>query len=113
AGRDELLLVHCGRLSPEKRPDRALAALAEVRARGHAAVLVMVGSGPRRPELRAQAERAGLPVRFEDHVADRGHIARLLATADLTIAAGPIETFGLAALESLASGTPVVVSAES
>jgi alpha-1,6-mannosyltransferase len=29
------------------------------------------------------------------------------------IAPGPVETFGLAALESLASGTPVVVSAES
>ena len=36
-------------------------------------------------------------------------LAALLATADAVIAPGPIETFGLAALEALASGTPVVV----
>ena len=39
--------------------------------------------------------------------------AALLASADVAIAPGPAETFGLAALEALACGTPVVVSAES
>ncbi|MFZ3304743.1 MAG: glycosyltransferase, partial [Mycobacterium sp.] len=34
----------------------------------------------------------------------------LLASADVALAPGPHETFGLAALESLACGTPVVVS---
>jgi alpha-1,6-mannosyltransferase len=43
-------------------------------------------------------------------VAHRGALARLLATADVVIAPGPAETFGLSALEALASGTPVVVS---
>ena len=37
-------------------------------------------------------------------------LARLLATADVVIAPGPAETFGLSALEGLASGTPVVVN---
>jgi len=37
----------------------------------------------------------------------------LLASADVAIAPGPAETFGLAALEALACGTPVVVSTES
>jgi alpha-1,6-mannosyltransferase len=37
-------------------------------------------------------------------------LARLLATADVMIAPGPAETFGLSALEGLASGTPVVVN---
>jgi alpha-1,6-mannosyltransferase len=32
---------------------------------------------------------------------------------DVAIAPGPVETFGLAALETLASGTPVVVSSQS
>jgi alpha-1,6-mannosyltransferase len=36
-----------------------------------------------------------------------------MACADVSIAPGPIETFCLAALESLASGTPVVASATS
>jgi len=105
------LLAHCSRLSPEKRSERAVGALAELRRRGVPAVLVVAGDGPRRRALEAQAER--LPVRFLRHVADRDLLARLLATADVAIAPGPVETFGLSALETLASGTPVVVNRRS
>jgi alpha-1,6-mannosyltransferase len=52
-------------------------------------------------------------VRFVGHIADRESLAALLATADVVIAPGPVETFGLAPLEALACGTPVVVSAQS
>jgi alpha-1,6-mannosyltransferase len=107
----EHVLVHCSRLSPEKRPERPIAALAELRRRGVPAVLVVLGDGPRRKSLESKA--AGLPVRFLGHVADRGLLAATLATADVAIAPGPVETFGLAALEALASGTPAVVSCES
>ncbi|WP_323373623.1 glycosyltransferase [Plantactinospora alkalitolerans] len=113
ARQDELLLLHCGRLSPEKRPERSLAALAALRARGVPAVLVVVGDGPRRVGLEAVAARDGLPVRFLRYVGDRDRLAGLLASADVVLAPGPVETFGLAALEALASGTPVVASAES
>jgi len=106
----ELLLVHCGRLSPEKRVDRSIATLAELRRRGVPAVLVVAGDGPRRAALQRQA--AGLPVRFVGFVAGREALARLLATADVVVAPGPVETFGLAALEALASGTPVVAAGE-
>ena len=109
----DLLLVHCGRLSTEKRPRRSLNALAELRAAGVPAVLAMAGGGPMRPTLQAEAAERGLPVRFLGHVSDRDELAALLATADVAIAPGPVETFGLAALEALASGTPVLVSAES
>jgi alpha-1,6-mannosyltransferase len=105
------LLVHCSRLSPEKRPERAVGALAELIRRGIPAALVIAGDGPRRRWLQARAE--GLPVKFLRHVADRGLLARLLATADVAIAPGPVETFGLSAMEALASGTPVVVSSKS
>jgi alpha-1,6-mannosyltransferase len=111
AGPGQPLLVHCSRLSPEKRPERAIGTLAELRRRGVPAVLVVAGDGPRLRGLQAQA--AGLPVRFLRHVADRGLLARLLASADVAIAPGPAETFGLSALEALASGTPVVVSQHS
>jgi alpha-1,6-mannosyltransferase len=40
-------------------------------------------------------------------------VAALLASADVALAPGPHETFGLAALEALACGTPAVVSATS
>jgi alpha-1,6-mannosyltransferase len=113
AAPDELLLLHCGRLSPEKRPERSLAALAELRRRDVPAVLVVTGDGPRRDALMARAREQRLPVRFLGFVTDADHLAELLATADIVLAPGPIETFCLAALEALASGTPVVASAQS
>jgi alpha-1,6-mannosyltransferase len=100
-------------LSAEKKPRRSLDALAALRADSMRAVLVVAGDGPlrRRLELRARAE--GLPVRFIGFLQDRTALATLLASADAVIAPGPVETFGLAALEALACGTPVVVSASS
>jgi alpha-1,6-mannosyltransferase len=111
ARNDEVLVVHCSRLSPEKKPELAIDALAELRAAGVPAVLVVLGDGPRRAALAERA--AGLPVRFAGFVPDRAAVAGLLATADVAVAPGPVETFGLAGLEALACGTPVVVNAAS
>ncbi|MFC1412711.1 glycosyltransferase [Streptacidiphilus sp. N1-12] len=113
AGPEELLLVMCSRLSPEKRPDRALDALAELRRRNVPAVLVVAGEGPLRARLTARAAAQRLPVRFTGHLGSTAALSGLLASADAVLAPGPIETFGLAALEALACGTPVVVSASS
>jgi alpha-1,6-mannosyltransferase len=109
--RSDVLLVHCGRLSAEKHPQRSLDTLAELRRRGVRATLVVVGDGPLAARL--QTGSVGLPVRWLGHVADRGRLAALLASADVALAPGPHETFGLAGLESLACGTPVVASASS
>jgi alpha-1,6-mannosyltransferase len=109
----QTLLVHCGRLSVEKKPHRSIAALAGLRAAGVDAVLVVAGDGPLRRSLEHSAQRRSLPVHFAGFVTDPKHLATLLATADVVIAPGPVETFGLAALEALACGTPVVVSAAS
>ncbi|MEV3992485.1 glycosyltransferase [Streptomyces sp. NPDC049837] len=109
-GADVLLLL-CSRLSVEKRPGTALDTLAELRARGMRAALVVAGDGPLRGGLERRAR--GLPVRFLGHVPDREEVAALQASADLCLAPGPAETFGLSALEALACGTPVVASATS
>ena len=103
SGRLELVLV--SRLSAEKRPDLALAALAELVHRGVDARLTVLGNGPMQERL---AERAGeLPVRFAGFL-PREQVAGMIARADVAVVPGPAETFGLAALESLASGVPVV-----
>jgi len=112
-GEGQILLVHCGRLSAEKKPQRSLATLATLRAAGLPARLVVAGEGPLRSRLARRAARAGLPVTFAGFLPGRADLAALLASADVAIAPGPAETFGLAALEALACGTPVVVSAES
>jgi alpha-1,6-mannosyltransferase len=108
---NEVLIVHCSRLSPEKKPELAIDALAALRAAGVPAVLVVVGDGPRRAALAYRA--AGMPVHFAGFLSDRSVVAAMLASADVVVAPGPVETFGLAGLEALASGTPVVVNAAS
>ncbi|WP_106315695.1 glycosyltransferase [Actinoplanes italicus] len=110
AGPDRVMLLHCGRLSAEKEPRLSLDTLAELRAGGLDAELVVAGDGPLRGDLSAEAERRDLPARFLGHVPDP---RALLATADVVLAPGPIETFGLSALEALASGTPAVVRTSS
>jgi alpha-1,6-mannosyltransferase len=109
----QTLLVHCGRLSIEKKPHRSIAALAGLREAGTDAVLVVAGDGPLRGQLERTARHRSLPVTFTGFVHDSKNLATLLACADVVIAPGPVETFGLAALEALACGTPVVVSADS
>jgi len=107
----DVMLVHCGRLSPEKHVERSIDAVAQLRALRKSVRLVIAGDGPRRAALQRHA--AGLPVTFLGFVSGRSDVAALLATADVVLAPGPHETFGLAALEALASGTPVVVSRSS
>ncbi|MFD5795672.1 glycosyltransferase [Streptomyces diastatochromogenes] len=110
---DEALLVMCSRLSGETRPGAALDALEALRRRGRRAVLVVAGDGPLRARLEQRARERGLPVTFLGYVADRAALGALQASADVCLAPGPAETFGLAALEGLACGTPVVASASS
>lgn len=104
-------LLLCSRLSVEKQPELALQTVAELVRRNVSVQLTIAGDGPRRPALERAAGE--LPVRFAGFVTDRRELAGLLAGADVLLAPGPIETFGLAALEALASGTPAVVNAAS
>ncbi|MCX6445112.1 MAG: glycosyltransferase [Actinobacteria bacterium] len=104
----DVLLVHCGRLSPEKKPERSLQVLRELLNRGVNARLVFIGSGPLHKKLYDSSR--DIPVTFWGYVANKNLLAQMIASADVSIAPGPIETFCLAALESLASGTPVVAS---
>ena len=111
AAPDQTLLVHCGRLSVEKHVHRSIDGLAALRRSGMDVRLVVVGEGPLRARLERQA--AGLPVSFAGYVGCRDTVATILASADVALAPGPHETFGLAALEALACGTPAVVSKSS
>jgi alpha-1,6-mannosyltransferase len=105
------LLVMCSRLSREKRPDLAIEALRILHRAGCPARLVVAGSGPLAGSLRRRAQ--GLPVVMTGHLADRESVALLLGSADIVLAPGPVETFGLAALEAMACGTPVVAASTS
>jgi alpha-1,6-mannosyltransferase len=100
-------LVMVGRLSREKHPEIGIDTVRALCRRGRSVHLLVVGDGPLRDGLVARS--AGLPVDFVGHVADREALAALVRSAHVAIAPCPFETFGLAALEALASGVPTVV----
>ena len=101
-----VVLVMVSRLSREKRPELAIDALREMRRRGIPARLVVAGDGPMRKDLAARAR--GLPVHWCGFVQDRADLASLLSAADVVLAPGPVESFGLAALEAMSCGVPAI-----
>ena len=70
------------------------------------ATLLMIGDGPLRPELQARAKSKR--IRWLPFEKNRDRLADLVAALDFYIAPGPVETFGLAAVEALATGIPVL-----
>jgi alpha-1,6-mannosyltransferase len=105
---DGLRLVHAGRLSREKSPHLAVATAVELHRRGVPLRMDVYGVGPHRDELVDVAGTA--PVRFHGYVDSPARLSRALAQADVALSVCPGETFGLAVLEALASGTPVVTA---
>jgi len=99
------LAVYCGRFAREKHLDVLIRAWPAVRQKT-GATLALVGDGPSAAWFR-QVPGAD-QVRWIPFERDRSLLAGLLAAADLYVAPGPAETFGLAALEALAGGTPVL-----
>jgi alpha-1,6-mannosyltransferase len=101
------LALFVGRIAREKELDLLLASWPDVERRTGAR-LVLIGEGPSRQRLQRKAgsERfVWLPFQ-----ADRERLADLMAAADLYVAPCSLETFGLSALEALASGTPVLTA---
>jgi alpha-1,6-mannosyltransferase len=103
-----LRLTHVGRLSREKSPHLAVATAVELHRRGVPVRLDVYGEGPHLDELQAIAGRA--PVVFHGFVDGREELGRRISEADVALSVCPTETFGLAVLEALASGTPVVTA---
>ena len=97
-------MIFVGRFAREKALELLLAAWPEIRSRTGARLL-LVGDGPlRRSLLHAlRHDRHGGTVHWVPFTSDRAKLAALLASADLFISAGTAETYGLAALEALAS----------
>lgn len=108
AGLPPVRLCYVGRMSHEKHPQLGVEAAVELHRRGVPFTLDMYGTGPDLEHLRELAGDA--PVQFHGFVDGRAAVAQRFASSDISLSVSPYETFGLAVLEALASGTPVVTS---
>lgn len=103
------LLIHVSNYRTVKRAPVACEIFAAVRSETPAHML-MIGEGPDRARTEERAERLGVSadVTFIDGTLQ---LPPYLAAADLMLMPSQSESFGLAALEAMACGTPVVASA--
>ncbi len=105
---DRKILMHISNFRPVKRVRDVVRVFAKVHAEVPA-TLVMIGDGPDRSEAEEEARSLGVAtdVQFLGRIEA---VAPLLAAADLFLLPSDRESFGLSALEALASGVPVVGS---
>jgi len=106
AGSDDVIVLHVGRLAPEKNLDVLIESWRlGHRVLGPRVVWAIAGRGPLERRLAAElpwVRRAGF--------LDREDLAALYASADLCMLPSRTETCGLVALEAMASGLPVVAA---
>lgn len=105
----ELLLVHVSNFRPVKRVADTVHILARVREHGINAHLVLVGDGPDRTEVEQLCRQLEL-TEFVRCVGKLSATAEILSAADIFLLPSQNESFGLAALEALSCGIPVIAS---
>jgi N-acetyl-alpha-D-glucosaminyl L-malate synthase BshA len=104
----EKIVMHVSNFRAVKRVEDAVEVFHRIRSRVPAR-LVFVGDGPERPRAVQRADELGI----RDHVLFLGKHAsvdELLSCADLFLLPSENESFGLAALEAMSSGAPVIAS---
>ena len=108
ASPEHRLLVHVSNFREVKRVKDVVRIFARIR-RAMPATLLMVGDGPDRPDAEHEARELGVggDVRFLGRL---DAVAPVLAAADLFILPSQTESFGLAALEAMACGAPVLAA---
>lgn len=109
--RRELRLVSAMRLAPIKRPLALLELVAQARraAPGTRITLELIGEGPLRPQIEAWLRRHGAAgwVRLSGRL-PREQLAARYAEAHLYVSPVRDEAFGIAPLEAMCTGLPVV-----
>ena len=104
------LLLYAGRVSREKNVPLLIDLLEALVAGGADYRLLVVGDGPSAGWLEREAARrvAGRVARWA-HLRDRVELAAVYASCDVFVHPNPREPFGIAPLEAMASGIPVVL----
>lgn len=105
---DEKILIHLSNFRPVKRVPDVIEIFAMVR-KEIPAKLMMIGDGPERTTAEWMVRKKGLShdVIF---MGKQNQVQSLLNCADVLLLPSELESFGLAALEGMASGVPAVCS---
>ncbi|MFN8361226.1 MAG: N-acetyl-alpha-D-glucosaminyl L-malate synthase BshA [Candidatus Kapaibacterium sp.] len=104
----EKILMHISNFRPVKRVHDTVLILNEV-LKSTPAILVLVGDGPDRADVERLSRELGIAdkIRF---LGKQNALPEILSAADVFLLPSQSESFGLAALEAMSCGTPVVAT---
>jgi len=108
AAPEEALFVHLSNFRPVKRATDVVHTFAKV-TRGLPARLMLIGDGPDTSEAERLAVSYGIKNRIH-FLGKQDSVENLLSLADLMLMPSEMESFGLAALEAMACGVPVIAT---
>lgn len=108
AAADAPTLVHVSNFRPVKRVHDVLSIFERVNA-VMPARLLMIGDGPDRSSVEARVRAQGLHARVR-FLGRQSEFAEVLGDSDVFVLPSRTESFGVAALEAMACGVPVVAS---
>jgi glycosyltransferase involved in cell wall biosynthesis len=106
-------IAWAGRMAPEKGLATLLRAVTLLVATGRDVRLSLIGDGPERPRLEAQARTLGITdsISWEGYVGERERFVAMLRESDLFVLPSLTEGVPKVLLEAMACGLPVVASA--
>ena len=102
------LVVHVSNFRPVKRAEAVVRIFHRIRERVPARLL-LIGDGPELPLARRAARELGMSADV-DALGEQEQVVPILSVADLFLLPSSEESFGVAALEAMACGVPVVAS---
>ncbi|HDS74911.1 MAG TPA: N-acetyl-alpha-D-glucosaminyl L-malate synthase BshA [Firmicutes bacterium] len=108
APNNEPIVVHISNFRPVKRVEDVIRIFARIREK-MPAKLLMIGDGPMRMPAQQLATKLGV-MNDTWFLGKQDEIEKYLSIADLFVFPSQSESFGLAALEAMACGVPVVAS---
>ena len=105
-------VVTVGRLLPHKNIDMLLDAVALLHSAGLPVTCCVIGDGPQRAALEHQAQSLGIAhaVNFRQEVWEQKDLYSLMKAAQIAVFPTAREGFGIAVLEAIACGIPVVTT---
>lgn len=114
-GADVFLVLCLGILLPHRRLEDAMAAIAQLRARGHNVKLLIAGSPAGSPDYFADLQRLVGELQLRADVVFAGALSEaelklFYEACDVFLFANENQTWGLVVIEAMACGKPVIVS---
>lgn len=108
AADDHIRLIAIGSVTEMKGPMLALSTVSELQSRGWKVGLTWVGDGELRSQYEREAQDSGIEASFTGFLSHEQAMAALSAS-DILLHPSKMETFSIAAAESLIMGRPIVI----